>query len=72
MHFYVEKLHSKCVLSVEGDEKELHQTHTASLHDFLMLPDVVMLLDVDLVKHHVLLLGVNVIFHLHGNVARKY
>lgn len=38
----------------------------------VVLPDVVVLLDVDLVKHHVLLLGVNVGFHLHGNVARKH
>lgn len=37
-----------------------------------VLPDVVVLLDVDLVKHHVLLLGVDVSFHLHGNVAGKH
>lgn len=38
----------------------------------LMLPDVVVLLNVDLVKHHVLLLGVYISFHLHGNVAGKH
>lgn len=37
-----------------------------------MLPDVVVLLDVDLVKHHVLPLGIDVSFHLHGNVAGKH
>lgn len=36
------------------------------------VPDVVVLLDVDLVKHHVLLLGVYISFHLHGNVAGKH
>lgn len=36
------------------------------------LPDVVVLLDVDLVKHHVFLLGVYVGFHLQGNVAGKH
>ena len=38
----------------------------------LVLPDVVVLLDVDLVKHHVLPLGIDVSFHLHGNVAGKH
>lgn len=38
----------------------------------LFLPDVVMLLDVDLMKHHIFLLGINVSFHLHGNMSRKY
>ena len=36
------------------------------------VPDVVVLLDVDLVEHHVLLLGVDVSLHLHGNVAGKH
>lgn len=36
------------------------------------LPDVIVLLDVDLVKHHVLLLCIYVSFHLHGNVAGKH
>lgn len=36
------------------------------------LPDIVVLLDVDLMKHHVFLFGINVSFHLHGNVSRKY
>lgn len=36
------------------------------------LPDIVVLLDVDLMKHHVFLLGINVSFHLHGNMSRKY
>lgn len=31
-----------------------------------------MLLDVDLVKHHILLLGIYVGFHLHGNMAGKH
>jgi hypothetical protein len=30
-----------------------------------------MLLDVDLVEHHILLLGVDVCFHLHGNMTGK-
>lgn len=38
----------------------------------LFLPDIVMLLDVDLMKHHVFLFGINVSFHLHGNMSRKY
>lgn len=37
-----------------------------------VLPDIVMLLNVNLVKHHVLLLGINVRFHLHGNMAWKH
>lgn len=36
------------------------------------LPDVVVLLDVNLMKHHVFLLGIYVGFHLHGNVSRKH
>lgn len=36
------------------------------------VPDVVMLLDVDLVEHHVLLLGVDVLLHLHGHVLRQH
>lgn len=30
-----------------------------------------MLLDVNLVEHHILLLGVDVCFHLHGNMTGK-
>lgn len=37
-----------------------------------VLPDIVVLLNVNLVKHHVLLLGVYVRFHLHGDVARQH
>lgn len=33
------------------------------------LPHVVMFLDVNLMEHHILLLGVDVCFHLHGNMA---
>lgn len=36
------------------------------------LPDIVMLLDVDLVEHHVFLLCVDVFFHLHGNVLGQH
>lgn len=36
------------------------------------LPDVVMLLDVDLVKHHVFFLCVDVFFHLHGNMLGQH
>lgn len=36
------------------------------------LPDVVMLLDVDLMEHHVFFLCVNVFFHLHGNVLGQH
>lgn len=35
------------------------------------LPHIVMLLNVNLVEHHILLLGIDVCFHLHGNVAGK-
>lgn len=38
----------------------------------LLLPDIVVFLNVDLVKHHVLLLGIYVRLHLHGNMARKH
>lgn len=38
----------------------------------LFLPDIVMLLDVDFMKHHIFLFGINVSFHLHGNMSRKY
>lgn len=41
--------------------------------DFIaLLPHIVMLLDVDLVKHHILLLGIYICFHLHGNMAGKH
>lgn len=33
------------------------------------LPHIVMFLDVNLMEHHILLLGVDVCFHLHGNMA---
>lgn len=36
------------------------------------VPDVVVLLDVDLVEHHVLLLGVDVLLHLHGHVLGQH
>lgn len=36
------------------------------------LPDIVMLLDVDLVEHHVFLLCVDVFFHLHGNMLGQH
>ena len=36
------------------------------------LPDIVMLLDVDLVEHHVFFLCVDVFFHLHGNVLGQH
>lgn len=35
-------------------------------------PDVVVLLDVNLVKHHILLLDVDVSLHLHGNVPGQH
>lgn len=35
------------------------------------LPHIVMLLDVNLVEHHILLLGVDICFHLHGNMTGK-
>lgn len=38
----------------------------------LLLPDIVVFLNVNLVKHHVLLLGIYVRLHLHGNMARKH
>lgn len=36
------------------------------------LPNVVMLLDVDLVEHHVFFFCVDVFFHLHGNVLGQH
>lgn len=38
----------------------------------ICVPDVVVLLDVDLVKHHILFLGVDVCLHLHGNVPWQH
>lgn len=35
------------------------------------LPHIVMFLDVNLVEHHILLFGVDVCFHLHGNMTGK-
>lgn len=48
-----------------------HTYRVAGLH-LSLLPHIVMLLDVDLVKHHILLLGIYVCFHLHGNMAGKH
>lgn len=48
------------------------QTEQRSRSTPSVLPDIVVLLNVNLVKHHVFLLGVYVRFHLHGNVARKH
>lgn len=36
------------------------------------LPDIVVLLDVDLMKHHVFFLCVDVFFHLHGNMLGQH
>lgn len=36
------------------------------------LPDIVMLLYVDLVEHHVFFLCVDIFFHLHGNVLGQH
>lgn len=35
-------------------------------------PDVVVFLDVNLVKHHVFLLDVDISLHLHGNMPRQH
>lgn len=36
------------------------------------LPDIVVLLNVDLMKHHVFFLCVDVFFHLHGNMLGQH
>lgn len=36
------------------------------------IPDVVMFLDINFMKHHIFFFGINVSFHLHGNMARQY
>lgn len=36
------------------------------------LPDIVMLLDIDLVEHHVFFLCVDIFFHLHGNMLGQH
>ena len=36
------------------------------------LPDIIMLLGVDLMEHHVLFFCVDVFFHLHGNVLGQH
>lgn len=49
--------------------------HVLLVHIFpftLCLPDIVMFLDVNFMKHHIFFFGINVSFHLHGNMARKY
>lgn len=38
----------------------------------ICVPDVVMFLDVDLVEHHILFLGVDICLHLHGNVPWQH
>lgn len=35
-------------------------------------PDIVVFLDIDLMKHHVFLLGIDVSLHLHGNMPRQH
>ena len=35
------------------------------------LPHVVMFLDVNLMEHHILLFGIDVCFHLHGDMTGK-
>jgi len=38
----------------------------------LGLPNIVVFLDVDLVKHHIFLLGIDISLHLHGNVPWQH
>lgn len=38
----------------------------------LHIPDIVMFLDINFMKHHIFFFGINVSFHLHGNMARQY
>lgn len=38
----------------------------------LHIPDIVMFLDINFMKHHIFFFGIYVSFHLHGNVARQY
>ena len=37
-----------------------------------VLPDIIMLLDVDLMEHHVFFFRVDVFFHLHGNMLGQH
>lgn len=37
-----------------------------------LLPHIVMLLNIDLVEHHIFLFGIYVGFHLHGDMPRKH
>ena len=39
---------------------------------FSYLPDIVMFLDVDLVEHHIFLLGIDISLHLHGNMPWQH
>lgn len=37
-----------------------------------IIPDIIMLLDVDLMEHHVFFFRVDVFFHLHGNMLGQH
>lgn len=39
---------------------------------YLYLPNIVVFLDVDLVEHHIFLLGIDISLHLHGNMPWQH
>lgn len=39
---------------------------------YMCLPHIVMFLDVDLVEHHIFLLGIDISLHLHSNMPRQH
>lgn len=57
------------VVAPEGSLVPCNPLGTVPSH---ALPDIIMLLDVDLMEHHVFFFCVDVFFHLHGNVLGQH
>lgn len=73
-HTYVTHNCQSCFASSAnyGPQRLLTSAGCLLLSSCSLLPHIIVLLDVDLVKHHILLLGIYVGFHLHGNVSGKH
>lgn len=66
------KIFVMIVAGFKGALRCKHWLPSFRLFEESLLPHIVMLLNIDLVEHHILLFGIYVSFHLHGDMSRKH